>query len=57
VNHRDAVARKMDVELDPVRAGGDPAVESGNGVLGCQRGATAMGKNKGPVLVEESHRE
>jgi hypothetical protein len=39
----DAVAREMDIQLEPVRAERQPVLERGDGVLRPQCGASAVG--------------
>jgi hypothetical protein len=42
VNNHDTVARKVDVELDPVYAEGEGGIERGDRILRCERGAAAV---------------
>lgn len=50
-NH--AVAREMDIELDAVGPGGQPAVECDDGVLGPELAAAAVGKDQRPGGVKD----
>src|SRR5918993_3446812 len=47
MDHDHAIARKMDIELEAIRAERHPVIEGRNGVLGAQRGAAAMRVNDG----------
>ena len=46
VNDDNAIARQMDVEFETVGAEREAVVERGNRVLGRERGAAAMRKDK-----------
>ena len=53
VHDRNAVAREMYVELEPVRAGGEPAIEGGHRVFGTQRTSAAMSEHERPRAAIE----
>jgi hypothetical protein len=47
VDDHDAVARKMNVELEAVRAEGQPVIERRQRILRAERGAAAMRIDEG----------